>query len=306
MAVSPGSLREHGHRTKKGSLLMKVLLTGILPHSIWTIAARLARGGDQVAVMGYSDAAANIPKDVSYYHIHPNHHEALKLLEASHYEAVVFFFAYQCEEAQEYGSVQGGMLDALFAMLGVVGRCGVERFMLVTDQRVFGAGQMAQETETPMPDTPTGVLIKAAEDCFFCGAPDTVRPLLIRVTSLYEPQDPNSFFSYALKCAQTGTAMILPGSQETPCDFLHADDLAFFLSLALGSRLSGVAHLCYGKPCTYGEAARLLTDRMPGLTVQYTGEVRRTHVLSGSVTRTLSWIPRHDFSHELDQLCAAA
>ena len=69
---------------------MKVLLTGILPHSIWTIAARLARGGDQVAVMGYSDAAADLPKGVSYYHIHPSHHEALKMLEAAHYEAVIF------------------------------------------------------------------------------------------------------------------------------------------------------------------------------------------------------------------------
>lgn len=284
---------------------MKVLLTGILPYSIWTIAARLARGGDQVAVMGHSDAAAGIPKGVSYYDIHPNHHEALKLLEATHYEAVVFFFAYQCEEAQEYGSIQGGMLDALFAMLGAVGHCGVEKFILVTDQRVFGSGQAALETQTPLPDTPTGVLIKAAEDCFFCGAPDTVHPLLVRVTSLYEPQDPHSFFSYALKCAQSGTPMLLPGTQDTPCDFLHADDLAFFLSLALGNRLSGVAHLCYGKPYTYGSVAQLLMDRIENLSVKYSGEARRTQVLSGTVAQSLAWIPRHDFSHELDQLCAA-
>ena len=43
---------------------MKVLLTGILPYSIWTIAARLVRGGDQVAVMGYCDETANMPKGV--------------------------------------------------------------------------------------------------------------------------------------------------------------------------------------------------------------------------------------------------
>ena len=285
---------------------MKVLLTGILPYSIWTIAARIARGGDQVTVMGYSDAAANIPKGISYYQIHPNHHEALKLLEATHYEAIVFFFACQCEESQEYGSVQGGMLDALFAMLDAVGHCGVEKFILVTDQRVFSSGQMALETENPLPDTPTGVLIKAAEDCFFCGAPDTVHPLLVRVTSLYDSQDPHSFFSHALQCAQSGTPMILPGTQDTPCDFLHADDLALFLSLALGNNLFGVAHLSYGKPCTYGEVAQLLMDRIPNLSVKYSHEIKRTHVLSGTVAKSITWIPRHDFSHELDLLCAPA
>lgn len=285
---------------------MKVLLTGILPYSIWTIAERLARGGDQVAVMGYYDETANIPKSVSYYDIHPNHHEALKMLEAAHYEAIVFFYAYQCEESQEYGSVQGVMLDALFAMLGAVGHCGVEKFILVTDQRVFGANQMALETETPLPDTPTGVLIKAAEDCFFCGAPDTVHPLLVRVTSLYEPQDPHSIFSHALKCAHSGTPMILSGSQDTPCDFLHADDLALFLSLALGNNLSGVAHLSYGKSISYGEAAQLLMDRIPNLSVKYSNEIKRTHVLSGTAAQTIAWIPRHDFSRELDQLCAGA
>lgn len=47
---------------------MKVLLTGILPYSIWTIAARLVRGGDQVAMMGYCDETANMPKAFDQKH----------------------------------------------------------------------------------------------------------------------------------------------------------------------------------------------------------------------------------------------
>ncbi len=248
----------------------------------------------------------DVPAGVAYHDMHPGHSNTLKLMEAAHYEAVVFFFAFQCEEAREYGSNQGAMLDALFAILAECGRCGVKRFALVTDQRVFGEGQRCHEDETPMPDTPTGVLIKAAEDCLFCGVPDGVSPLLVRVSSLYGPNDPNSFFALAQNCEKSKTPLLLTGGPDTPCDFLHADDLGAFLSLALDGGMSGVAHAAYGKARTYGEVLKAFAEVMPGLSVIYTNGTARQHALSVEAAHAVDWVPRHDMLRELDTLQSAA
>lgn len=281
---------------------MKILLTGILPDSVGEIATRLARSENHVAVLGQLDASWELPAGIVHHNVHPGHPDSLKLIEAARYEAVVFFFACQCEDTRAYGSVQGGMLDALFSMLNESSRCGVERFVLVTDQRVFGAAQSAAEAETPMPDTPTGVLIKAAEDCLFCGVPDGVKPLLIRVSSVYGTNDENSFFAFAARCARSKTPLVLNGTPDTPCDFLHADDLGALLDAALNASIAGVCHVRYGKPYTYGVAERALREALPGLTVSYTHSGGRSCVLTERSARALDWIPRHDFSKELDRL----
>ena len=280
---------------------MKILLTGILPPFIPTIAARLMRGGHQVSVMGPFAGADRLSHDVKYQDVHPNHPDALRLIEASGYEAVLFFFACQCEAAGEYGCVQGAMLDALYAMLGRCGRSGVKRFVLLTDRRVFGDAQEGREDETPFPDTPTGVVIKAAEDCLAHGTPEGMDTLLVRVTSPYEPGDCSSFFARAAACAAGKRPLVLSGSRQTPCDFVHADDLAAFLDFALGDNLSGVAHVFYGRPCTYGEVENLLHRYYPQLECTYTGG-GRAGTLMGTAMRRVDWVPRHDFSRELDTL----
>lgn len=281
---------------------MKIMLTGILPSFIPTVAARLMRGGHRIIVLGQLKNASGLPKGVPYHDMHPNSSEALGLIEASGVEAVLFFFATQCESIGEYGSVQGTMLDALYAMLTQCGHCGVQRFVLITDRRVFGVAQKGMEKETPLPDTPTGVLIKAAEDCLSYGTPQGVRTLLVRVSSLYEAGDPESFFAYVASCMQSDTPVMLTGSRHTPCDFLHADDLATFLDFALGGGIGGVAHVCYGKPYEYGDVEGLMRARWPHVQFVYGREEGRAGVLGGDVAHALNWVPRHDFAREIDEI----
>jgi len=70
--------------------------------------------------------------------MHPSNPDAQKLLQAGRFQVIVFFYAYQREETYEYGSVQGSMLDVLFQYRQIASQCGVERFILITDQRIFG------------------------------------------------------------------------------------------------------------------------------------------------------------------------
>ena len=285
---------------------MKVLLTGILPSYTPTIAARLVKGGHQVSVMGPLESAARLGNGIRYHDVSSSDPDALRLMEASSYEAVLFFFACQCEADGESDSVKGAQLDALYAMLRQGGRSNVRQFVLITDRRVFGETQQGREDEIPLPDTTTGVVIKAAEDCLAHGAPAGMNTLLLRVTSPYELGDPASFFACAASCAQRRKPLFIRGQRNTPCDFLNAEDLAAFLDFALGDGLSGVAHVYYGKPYTYGDVERMLHRYYPYLEFTYGGGRGRGATLQGSAMHRMDWVPRHDFAQELDALCAGS
>lgn len=280
---------------------MKILLTGLLPASVREIGARLARDGHQVSVLGRG--LENLKADgIAMYDDRFNQADLKKFMESARFQAVVFFYAYQCEDLREYGSVQGALLDSLFAIQNAAMESGASHLVLITDQRVFGKAQSGRENETPFPDTQTGILIKAAEDCLRCCVKEDLATLLLRVTSLYAENDPDSFFSYAANCARSGETLQLKGTPETDCDFLHADDLALFVSLALEARLSGMIHLTYGVRHRYGEIAAMLKKHLPGLKVAFADESIRCPALQTGGARAVEWVPRHDFARELDAL----
>lgn len=285
-----------------GPRLLKILLTGILPTSVCEMGARLSKDGHQVTILGTLSKEVQRADVTAIYDMHPGDPDALRILEAAHFETVVFFFAFQCEDMREYGSVQGSVLDALFAMQHAAQQNGVRRFFLVTDRRVFSREQIGREDELPMPDTPTGMLIKAAEDCLLCGAQEGMATIIVRVTSLYAPGDTNSFFANANACARDGVSFRLPGNEKTPCDFLHVDDLALFLSMALETELSGIVHLAYGVRRTYGDMTAALKRYLPGLQVEYTGEDSRRGTLVMGAAQSADWVARHDCVTEMADL----
>ncbi len=283
---------------------MKILLTGLLPSSAKDICARLVREGHQVSVMGHIRYPESLKSpDVTVHENLLGQKKLTAFMDASRFQAIVFFFAYQSEDVYEYGSTQGALLDDLFALQNAVAGQGVEHFILVTDRRVFGQAQECREDEIPFPDTPTGVLIKAAEDCLRCCGKNY---LLIRVTSLYAQDDEDSFFAYVNRCAQNNRVFHMNGSPESECDFLHADDFGMFLSQALEQQLSGVVHVGYGVVYAYQDVVSLLLRALPRLQVDYVETHGSTKTLKLHRIITLDWVPRHHFVEETPDLLRAS
>jgi hypothetical protein len=147
---------------------MKILLTGVLPKSIWTIAERIARGDHQVTVLGQASAPGHRIPGVYHTRLNLSKKETVRFISSSGFDSILFFFACQCEDQREYDAVQGSQLDSMFEILSGTTDAAKGQFVLITDQRVFGEGQQAREDEIPIPDTPTGVMIRAAESCVSC------------------------------------------------------------------------------------------------------------------------------------------
>lgn len=284
---------------------MKILLTGVLPRSIWTIAQRVARGGHEVTVLGQTATPSPRVPGVHHTKLNLAEKETVRFIHAAGFDSILFFFACQCEDQREYGAVQGSQMDSMFEILGGASGAAAGQFVLITDQRVFGEGQRAGEDETPIPDTPTGVMIRAAESCVACCAQEGLTTLIVRTTSLYDVGDPESFFGIAGIRARDGRDFALRGEPDTPCDFLHADDFAVFLEYAVSMNLSGVVHAPQGAPATYAEVVAAMKKTLPELNVVYMPGRRCRCALNGERAARMGWVPRHDFRREIDEICRA-
>ncbi len=100
--------------------------------------------------------------------------------------------------------------------------------------------------------------------------------------------------------------MILNGTPEEPCDFLHVDDLALFLTLALERRLAGVTHLAYGEAFSCGEMASLLHASLPGLRITFMNNQPTHPMLQCKAATQAGWLPRHRWMGEMDEIFANA
>ncbi|NLC33356.1 MAG: NAD(P)-dependent oxidoreductase, partial [Clostridiales bacterium] len=282
---------------------MNILLTGLITPMISAMIPRLQRNAHHVTISAAGlyevdeNKAPNKTKRITK--------EVQKILQGKRYQALIFFYAYQCEETMDDVSVQGTMLDDLFEYQQAAAQHGVKHFILITDQRVFGSVQDLAESQAPAPDTSAGILIKAAEDYLLSSGADGVEKLIIRVTNLYMPGQQDAFFSRALICAQNNEPMLIEATEETPCDFLHADDLAQCICLAIESDISGIVNLAYEDQSTYKSAINLVLKHLPGLTVTYSGKSERYESLKTSqAVKRLDWVPRHHWMQELGEILA--
>ena len=130
-----------------------------------------------------------------------------------------------------------------------------------------------------------------------------MKTLLIRVTNLYCPGYEDSFFARAKHCAEGNQTFQLSGSPETTCDFLHVDDLALYIILALDKKSTGIVHLAYCEPFTYEATVAQLQTRLPALQATYLGDAIARPSLQCTLAKLgTDWVPRHRWLSELNEI----
>ena len=236
----------------------------------------------------------------------PGEADAQRIVEAARFDVIVFLYACQSEMTDQNAAVRGELLDALLALLNTAQRNEVTQFILITDRRAFGKVQEGLETEQPIPDTPGGVLNKAAEDCLEHCILDGFGTLLIRVDSLYAPHWDGCFLTSAVACGDGHETLRLTMSENAPCGFLRASDLADFLCIAIHSRLTGIVHLTDDETISYGNAVARLQAYYPKLRPSWSSRASGCVRLKLGRAAALGWAPKHRWWQELDLLCADA
>lgn len=281
---------------------MKLLLTGALSPLVWGMAERLLRDKHELTFLGQApgytpDKALGVYRDMD-----PGGDEAREVIRASRFDEIIFFFAYQ---GAEPGTVShhGALIDALSMMLKQAARYGVQRFTLITDQRVFGLGQEKGEHTIPVPDTDVGVSMKAAEDCLAMVDPGVMRTQLVRVSHLYQPGAPDAFFNRAIAAAASGETLQIMGAPDALCDFLHVDDLSQFINLSIPQKTEGTVHLGYRDRLTWAGLTGELSKHLPNLTAAYLPGEDFIHPLQTARAKAeVDWVPRHRLEKELPEL----
>lgn len=278
---------------------MKILLTGAVGRFAEDMLPVLLGAGHEVCLLGSGLGDFRVQKHVTVIASPVGSPKALEVISGGRFDAVVFFFSRCAETLLPDHGAMGALLDALVAMQPAALRGGVSCFVLVTDARVFGSGQIAEEHEQPVPDTLPGLLIKAAEDCFTHSVPRFPRSLILRVGSLYAPNDPECVFGRAAQCARRRQTLILPGTESDPIDYLRAADFAALLLAALAQKVTGVLHARGPAVRTLKEMRAALTEALPALCVQLEESVPVSPTLQGGAAQALGWKPLHDWTREL-------
>ncbi len=284
---------------------MNLLLAGTISPLIEGMVERLERDAHHLTVLSGLEKSGKEPQPLppNFLGMRAGRHDAQRILRNNRFNAVIFFFACQCEEPMHSAGPQGAALDELSEVLLAAEQNGVEQFILITDQRVFGSKQLPLESETPLADSPAGIMIKAAEDRVLCSPAGSMKRKIVRVTHLYMPGKEDAFFSRAIDHLKNNASMPIDAAADTPCDFLHVDDLALYFCLSLEADMPAVVHLAYGDRCTYYKASRLLKDYLPGLTFAFQDrKIREASLSTSPEARRIDWIPRHNWADELDRM----
>ena len=295
---------------------MRILCVGALPTSIWDVVASLRGRRDHITLVGEDvppapgtqpDRNAQKPffehrsklhsllKHVQVYSMSPERAQLEQIMHAGWFDAVIFFYSYQCEPGE--GQNLGMRIDILGHTIKLCQQFKVSKFIMITDQSVFGSGQEMREDESPQPDALGGSLIELAEEYVrkICQIPH----MIVRVTSLYAYNDPDTFFTQVLK---GGRLVRFPGPAGTPCDFLHAADLGAFLRKAVQGDVRGVVHLAYGKKCVYANVAAFLVGKRQDLRIVYGEEPVRQHTLQvARAYKEYDWVPQHAFDEPVPE-----
>ncbi|MEG2185973.1 MAG: hypothetical protein RR085_01530 [Clostridia bacterium] len=279
---------------------MRLIITGALNHLVWPMTEYFDRDMHTVALLGTMSTDGVKGVHASQYNIPMNHAHAQKVYQTGKYDAVLFLCALGNENA-EMGL--GTLLDGLALSLQMAVQTGVKQFVLITDQSVFGYGQEMQEDEVPIPDTPEGVMVKAAEDCLLLTETGEMSKLVVRVTNLYAHGAEGTLFERARLALAQNSMLWVNGAADEPCDFLHTKDLAMFLSSALEERMDGVVHLAYGVPMDYAQVMKLLSATYPKLKYALSEKKAHQNVLKVERARQmLDWVPSQDWTTQLDVL----
>ncbi|MEG0766738.1 MAG: hypothetical protein RR482_03390, partial [Clostridia bacterium] len=280
---------------------MRILITGSITASVWPMAERLQKDLYEVSILGSPILNAPKARKITLYDTVPNHPNAEKIYRTGRFDAVIFLYGVNSENDR-----LGSALDRLLQCTQMLEKAGLKNFILISSDRVFGAGQTMREEELPMPDTRVGSLIKAAEDCLLQYDVSSMKLLLVRIGSLYANALHGSLFERARLCTAEKRPLCIDGTAESICDPIHAEDIGSFLSAACDVQLEGVAHLRGSSPCTYDQLMHILQESLPTLRAIYTGPNGPSDALITGVARSkLDWIPRHNWREELVEIFPA-
>ena len=212
---------------------MNILIAGSLDTIAPTVGAQLSREGHKVIIAGVGAENVIRKRRNVIVHAFPSYEDVFSdSLRSYNLDVVIFISTREEQILTGNGNHTGLQLENLRSVLELAKRENVKKFFYISSSEVYGDAENLSEGTTPQPNTLNGHAVFAGEQfCSVIRESSGLDIVIVRVPFIFGEKEKNSFLVNLIKQSQHNSEVILPGSKDASINFLHARDIADFLSV---------------------------------------------------------------------------
>lgn len=286
---------------------MNILITGDVSSTAIAIAKKIALDGNKV-VITHEKLEKPETKEIVFYPISADSEFFNEIISAYKFDAVIFLASREENLIDSSKGNPGKILDRLTNTLKLSKAGNVKHLFYISSTEIYGEKFNKSEDIPPQPDTPNGFIIEAGErQCKYYSDYFGVESTIIRVPYIYGDDDDRSLLKRTLEMGKSKKEITLPGSEDSPCAFLHIEDLANFIKRMLDDidqLESGTYNLSPTLSLNFGQLVDMLKISYTGVTYHFDNAIPHSTRPANSLkaNKQLNWSANHEIKNDLPEL----
>ncbi len=287
---------------------MNILITGNLASLATTLAKGLVKRKNRVVLASDDAEKFGIKfKGTIVHSTNPTGNVFQDAMSSYRFDVVVFISTREEQLYEQDDPTTGSQLDGLRNTLGLCKHGNVKHFFYISSTEVYGNMEDRSENIEPVPASINGQTLLTGEYyCKFHQHEFGSNVTILRVPYIYGPDEKAGLLYNLIQKCKNQNDVVIPGSADTDCSFLHVDDVADFLKRATDEEYSSeslVVNLSSSATVTNLRISELLNKYFPNVIFNF-DDGDRTFTRSAEVStakKVFDWVDVHDLSTELDK-----
>jgi nucleoside-diphosphate-sugar epimerase len=283
---------------------MNILITGEVSPTAIAIAKKIVLDGIKVVITNENLEKPDI-KDVVYYPISADSEFFDEIISAYKFEAVIFLATREENLGDANPTNPGRVLDRLINTLKLSKSGNIKHLFYISSTEIYGEKPNQAEDTPPLPNTPNGFIIEAGEhQCKYYTDYFGVETTIIRVPFVYGDEDKRSLLNRTLANSKSSKEVVIPGSEDSLCAFLHIDDLTNFIKRMLDDidqLESATYNLSPAESFTNGQFSEMLKVSFPGVSYQFDSSLPHATQPANpqKASKLRNWTSVHEIKNDL-------
>ena len=223
------------------------------------------------------------------------------------FEMVVFISTREEQLYEQEDSNSSSQLEVLRNTLELCKRVNPKHFFYISSTEVYGDTEDRSENAEPAPASINGhTLLTGEHYCKFYQHEFGLNVTILRVPYIYGPDEKAGLLYKLIQKCKNRNEVVIPGSADRSCSFLHADDVVDFLKRVSDEEYSSatlVVNLSSSTSVTNLRISELLNKHFPNAIFNFDDEYRIFTMPAevSAAKKMFDWVDLHDLGTELDK-----
>jgi len=284
---------------------MNILITGNLFSIATALAKRFAKEKYKVVLASESSSDLDIEiSNVTVHSINPTEELFQDALSSYKFDVVVYLATREEQLTGSHINI-GNQLDGLRNTLELCKKADVKRFVYVSSTEIYGVMDNTSEGLVPQPASINGYTLLAGEQyCKLHQDEFELQATILRIPYVYGNDEKASYLYRLIESCKDQTNVVIPGSPDRVCSFLHVNDIADFMMRLLDEEYFSaelMVNLSSSTTITISKIAEALEMHFPDVNFTFDdgSKLYTRPVLVSTAKKMFEWIDLHNLESEL-------